>query len=95
MGDEAVHFWSIDMKIPKKISQILYQGTGDYRIDGGQIRAGLDSDIYSDPMVATLTFVADFYLHSVEFVPPILARYIGYTAPGTVDIAVCNMMAFE
>ena len=91
----VVQFWSADMKTPKNISKIHFQGTISSRINGKQIRAGLNPDIFSDPVVATLTFVADFYLHSFELVPPILARYIGITGPNNVPISICELMAFE
>lgn len=88
-------FWMADMNTPKNIRLILYQGCGSSSVNGKQIRAGLNPDIFSDPVVATVTYVADYHLHSFEFDPPKLARYIGFTGPDYSALEVCKMMAFE
>ena len=89
-------YWTVVMKTLKFIRHILYQGNDPLRIKGKQIRAGLDPDIFSDPVVVTnVQFTANFYLQSYEFDPPIPARYIGFTGPDNMELGVCTMMAFE
>ena len=92
----AHNYWTVDMKTPKNISRILYQGGSYQRNNGNEIRAGLDPDIFNDPVVATLTYIAvNFYMYSFEFEPPIQARYIGVAYGGTTYLEICKLMAFE
>ena len=91
---DQLQFWVADMSTPKNISRIVYQSAFFDRVNGVKIRAGLDPNIYNDPVLVTVTYVADYYLQTYEFVTPILARYIGITGPYYIQLELCNMMAF-
>ena len=92
----ARNYWTVDMKTPKNISLILYYGYSNSYSNGNEIRAGLNPDIFNDPVVATLTLApADYFMLPFAFKHPIQARYIGVTYTGTTYLVICKLMAFE
>ena len=97
VSDNTVQYqyWMTDLTTPKNISHILYQSRVPSRVNGMQIRAGLSSTITDDPVVVTLTYVAEYYLQSYKINPPLLARYIGITGPNYSQLELCSLMIFE
>ena len=94
-GADVQQYWNTDLTTPRNISRIVYQSRQATRVNGAQIRAGLSANMYNNPVLATVTYVADYILQEYDIDPPILARYIGITGPPSNQLELCKMMAFE
>ena len=96
---DANLFWMADLANAKNISRIIYHGyvklADQFSTNTYQIRAGLDPGIFSDPVVSNVIYVADYYVYSFAYAPPVLARYIGVTGYNNQVLPVCKIMAFE
>ena len=89
-----IQFWVVDMNSPKNVSRIVHQSRF-FVANSVQLRAGLDPDIFKNPVVATVTYGENFEIQPYEFQPPILVRYIGITGIDNSQFELCEVMAFE
>ena len=87
-------YWSADLKTPNIVSTINYLGYSTQYANNTQVRAGLDPDIFNDPVVTTASYVdLGMSWRSVYLDPPILARYIGVTSANEI-LEICALRAY-